>query len=280
MTPGDEEQWTVSVQHTEDDIQHVRRRVRRVLPGVDRVARTRRDLRDPGQAADREGAGSGRAGPAGRPFASQGLTMDEMHRYTDETDAFSRAIVAYARNRIASAQPLDGSATGAELASGPARRSRPKASEARRPCVCGARCSHPRRSPPTTPRRWRSCPAPPRRRRCCSTSWSGSSSTIAAGWIDGAGAIWAENQALAMARRSGGVPGRCGRGLRERRLGRQPLRARGGPSPRDATARRTAGGRVEDRRGRERALLGRHRRPRDGRGDRRGARRRTRAAHR
>ena len=34
MTPGDEEQWTVSVQHTEDDVQTVRGRVRRVLPGA------------------------------------------------------------------------------------------------------------------------------------------------------------------------------------------------------------------------------------------------------
>ena len=38
MTPGDEEQWTISVQHTEDDVQTVRRRVRRVLPGAREVA--------------------------------------------------------------------------------------------------------------------------------------------------------------------------------------------------------------------------------------------------
>ena len=42
--------------------------------------------------------------------------MDDMHRYTDETEALSRAIVTYARNRIASPQPLDGSASGDELA--------------------------------------------------------------------------------------------------------------------------------------------------------------------
>jgi glutamate/tyrosine decarboxylase-like PLP-dependent enzyme len=38
-----------------------------------------------------------------------------MHRYTAETEALTRAIVAYARGRIASPQPLDGSATGDEL---------------------------------------------------------------------------------------------------------------------------------------------------------------------
>ena len=38
MTPGDEEQWTISVQHTEDDIADLRGRVRRVLPGALQVA--------------------------------------------------------------------------------------------------------------------------------------------------------------------------------------------------------------------------------------------------
>ena len=41
--------------------------------------------------------------------------MEDMHRYTAETEALTRAIVAYARGRIASPQPLDGSATGDEL---------------------------------------------------------------------------------------------------------------------------------------------------------------------
>ena len=41
--------------------------------------------------------------------------MDRMHQYGDDTEALSRAIVAYARNRIASPQPLDRSATGEDL---------------------------------------------------------------------------------------------------------------------------------------------------------------------
>jgi len=33
--------------------------------------------------------------------------MQRMHEYSDETEEMARALVAYARNRIASAQPLD-----------------------------------------------------------------------------------------------------------------------------------------------------------------------------
>ena len=52
----------------------------------------------------------------------------------------------------------------------------------------------------------------------------GASSTIAAGWIDGAGAIWAENQALALARRARpGMPAEAGGVFVERRLGREPV---------------------------------------------------------
>jgi dimethylamine/trimethylamine dehydrogenase len=38
-----------------------------------------------------------------------------MHGYTDETDALTRAVVAYARGRITNDQPLDRPASPAEL---------------------------------------------------------------------------------------------------------------------------------------------------------------------
>ena len=41
--------------------------------------------------------------------------MQFMHEYTDETEEMARALVAYARNRIAAAQPLDNVVPATEL---------------------------------------------------------------------------------------------------------------------------------------------------------------------
>ncbi len=41
--------------------------------------------------------------------------MGSMHEYTEETEALTRAIVTYARGRIANAQPLDRPASPDEL---------------------------------------------------------------------------------------------------------------------------------------------------------------------
>ena len=207
--------------------------------------------------------------------------MDDMHRYTDETEALSKAIVTYARNRIAS--PQTARRLGERRPARPARRrrpSRPRASAARRPCACGARRSLPPRSRPTTPPRWRSCRARhqgrgalrPRGRRLVDDR---------RGLDRRRGAIWAaDGRRCAGSPTSPASPEEAGGvfvsgGSAGNLSALVAARARAAAASADAEPPR-----LEDRGRRQRAFLGRHRRPRDRRGHRGRARRRTRAAHR
>jgi L-2,4-diaminobutyrate decarboxylase len=122
--------------------------------------------------------------------------MDDMHRYTDETEALSKAIVAYARNRIASPQPLDGSASGEDL-------TRRAGDTVTREGIGGEEALRvwsevlaPATISTDHPSSMAFVPGAPTKAAVLFDLIVGASSTIAAGWIDGAGAIWAENQAL------------------------------------------------------------------------------------
>lgn len=90
--------------------------------------------------------------------------MHLMHEFNDDAEDLARAVVAYARNRIANPQPLDLVLLAEELAR--------RAGETISPEGIGWE---------EALRIWSEVLAP---------------STIAAGWTDGAGAIWAENEAL------------------------------------------------------------------------------------
>ncbi len=206
--------------------------------------------------------------------------MDDMHRYTDETEALSRAIVAYARNRIASPQPLDGSATGEELTR--------RAGETVIPDGIGGE---------EALRIWAEVLAP----ATISTDHPSSIAFVPARPDEGVRAVRPRRRCLVDDRRRmdrrrrrdlGGEPGAA--------VARRPRRvppAAGGVfvcggsagnlsalvaarARADPAARRSPGRRVEARRRRQRPLLGRDRRPRDGRRHRRRGGRRTRAAHR
>ena len=118
-----------------------------------------------------------------------------LHRRRPRTSP--RALEAYARDRIANlpaARP-PGLARGADRRAR-ARRSPPRASGASRRCASGPTCWRRPRSRRTTRRPRVRARVPRRGRRVLFDLVVGASSTIAAGWIDGAGAIWAENQAL------------------------------------------------------------------------------------
>ena len=67
MTPGDEEQWTISVQHTEDDVQKYIEAFDELLQGARRLTHSR--------------DGSARAGPVGpaRRLAWEVARMSPMH---------------------------------------------------------------------------------------------------------------------------------------------------------------------------------------------------------
>ena len=165
---GDEEQWTVSVQHTETDVQTY----------IDAFGEFSKSS----------------SHSASLPSSRRGeRAHEQMHRYTDETEALSRAIEAY---------PVTGSPTRSPWTT------RPRGGLTSEPAGRSSRRAWASRGAADLDR----CPAPAtistdhpssdgfvRRPHQASGLFDlvvGASSTIAAGWIDGAGAIWAENQAL------------------------------------------------------------------------------------
>jgi glutamate/tyrosine decarboxylase-like PLP-dependent enzyme len=133
-----------------------------------------------------------------------------MHRYTDETEALSRAIVAYARNRIASPQPLDGSATGEELTRRAGETVVPEGIGGDEALRIWSEVLAPATISTDHPSSRAFVPGAPTKAAVLFDLVVGASSTIAAGWIDGAGAIWAENQALRWLSDLAGFPARAG----------------------------------------------------------------------
>ena len=136
--------------------------------------------------------------------------MDQMHRYDDETDALSRAIVAYARNRIASPQPLDGSAAGEELSRRAGDTITAEGIGGDEALRIWSEILAPATISTDHPSSMAFVPGAPTKASVLFDLIVGSSSTIAAGWIDGAGAIWAENQALRWVADLAGYPAGAG----------------------------------------------------------------------
>jgi glutamate/tyrosine decarboxylase-like PLP-dependent enzyme len=136
--------------------------------------------------------------------------MDEMHRYTDETEALARAIVAYARNRIASPQPLDASAGGEELSRRAGETITPEGIGGEEALRVWAEVLAPATISTDHPSSMAFVPGAPTKASVLFDLVVGASSTIAAGWIDGAGAIWAENQALRWLADLAGFPAGAG----------------------------------------------------------------------
>jgi L-2,4-diaminobutyrate decarboxylase len=136
--------------------------------------------------------------------------MDDMHRYTDETEALSKAIVTYARNRIASPQPLDGSASGDELARRAGATVTPEGIGGEEALRVWSEVLAPATISTDHPSSMAFVPGAPTKAAVLFDLVVGASSTIAAGWIDGAGAIWAENQALRWLADLAGYPEEAG----------------------------------------------------------------------
>ena len=136
--------------------------------------------------------------------------MQFMHEYTDETEEMARALVAYARNRIAAAQPLDNVVPATELDK--------RAGETVTASGIGweealrlwGEVLAPATISTDHPAALAFVPGAPTKASVLFDLIVGASSTIAAGWIDGAGAIWAENQALAWIADAAGMPASAG----------------------------------------------------------------------
>ncbi len=122
--------------------------------------------------------------------------MDEMHRYTEATEALSRAIEEYARARIADPQPLDGSASSEELSGRAGQTVTPRGLGGEEALRIWREVLAPATISTDHPSSMAFVPGAPTKAAVLFDLVVGASSTIAAGWIDGAGAIWAENQAL------------------------------------------------------------------------------------
>ncbi len=177
MTPGDEEQWTISVQHTEADSRDLRR---------------------------------ARSASSARSWPARGSAERHMHRYTEDTDD------AVAGHRGVRPQPhreppaAGRPATAGSSTRAPARPSRPRVWAATRRSAIWAEVLAPATISTDHPASMAFVPGAPTKASVLFDLVVGASSTIAAGWIDGAGAIWAENQALRWVADLAGFPAEAG----------------------------------------------------------------------
>lgn len=136
--------------------------------------------------------------------------MELMHRYTEETEELSRAIVAYARNRIASPQPLDRTVSAEELDRRAGTTVTPEGLGGEEALRVWSEVLAPATISTDHPAALAFVPGAPTKASVLFDLVVGASSTIAAGWIDGAGAIWAENQALRWIADLAGFPAGAG----------------------------------------------------------------------
>ena len=122
--------------------------------------------------------------------------MHEMHEFTEDTEALARSIEAYARDRIANAQPLDRTMTSEELTKLAGDTVTPGGIGGEEALRIWAEILAPATISTDHPANLAFVPAAPTKASVLFDLVVGASSTIGAAWIDGAGGIWAENQAL------------------------------------------------------------------------------------
>lgn len=133
-----------------------------------------------------------------------------MHRYTSETEELARAIEDYARDRIANPQPLDRTLSADELDSLAGETISARGIGWRRALEIWADVLAPATISTDHPASFAFVPGAPTKASALFDLIVGASSTIAAGWIDGAGAIWAENQTLRWVADLAGFPAEAG----------------------------------------------------------------------
>ena len=134
----------------------------------------------------------------------------EMHRYSEETGELARAIEAYARDRIANPQPLDRVASAEELEAAAGATISPGGIGWQEALRIWGDVLAPATISTDHPASFAFVPGAPTKASALFDLIVGASSTIAAGWIDGAGAIWAENQALRWLADLAGLPEEAG----------------------------------------------------------------------
>ena len=133
-----------------------------------------------------------------------------MHGFDDETQRLAHAIEAYARDRIANPQPLDRTMSGAELTALAGETVTAGGIGGEEALRIWAEILAPATISTDHPANLAFVPAAPTKASVLFDLVVGASSTIGAAWIDGAGGIWAENQALRWIAELAGFPPTAG----------------------------------------------------------------------
>ena len=132
--------------------------------------------------------------------------MHLMHGFDEDADQLARAIIDYARSRISEPQPLDRTASAEELGHLAGETITPEGMGWRRALRFWSEILAPATISTDHPAALAFVPGAPTKASVLFDLVVGASSTIAASWIDGAGAIWAENQALSWFADLAGMP--------------------------------------------------------------------------
>jgi len=133
-----------------------------------------------------------------------------MHEFDERTEALAHAIEAYARDRIANPQPLDRTMSGAELTALAGDTVTPGGIGGQEALRIWGDVLAPATISTDHPANLAFVPAAPTKASVLFDLVVGASSTIGAAWIDGAGGIWAENQALRWVADLAGFPASAG----------------------------------------------------------------------
>src|SRR6266480_3592687 len=122
--------------------------------------------------------------------------MPRMHTYDDETEELARAIVAYARARIATPVPLDGPAPAEELARRAGVTVTPEGVGGEEALRVWAEILAPSTISTDHPAFLAFVPGAPTKASVLFDLVISASSTYGGSWLEGTGAVWAENEAL------------------------------------------------------------------------------------
>jgi glutamate/tyrosine decarboxylase-like PLP-dependent enzyme len=136
--------------------------------------------------------------------------MQDMHRYTEETEALSRAIQAYVRHRIATPPPLDGPTTAEALDAAAGPTVTPAGIGGLEALRVWAEVLAPATISTDHPAFLAFVPGAPSRASVLFDLVISASSAYAGSWLEGAGAVWAENQALRWIADLAGLPPQAG----------------------------------------------------------------------
>jgi len=136
--------------------------------------------------------------------------MRSMHEYTKETEALARAVVGYARGRIASPQPLDHPVSAEELDRRAGPTIRPEGIGGEEALRLWAEVLAPATISTDHPSFLAFVPGAATKASVLFDLAISASATYAGSWLEGAGAVWAENQVLRWLADLAGLPAGAG----------------------------------------------------------------------